>query len=144
MGKETIRGGDPAAPSWEDQHPVDYRFAANAAVRAIEAQRTRPRGPTPWYLLPVPGCYDCGRSPEGVCLEHLLSRRSAVDAEALADARELDALRVEVCLLREEANVIPNDDWRATPAAIQDSWRRLTPLTDWVRTNVGASDQPRR
>jgi uncharacterized protein (TIGR02453 family) len=33
---------------------------------------------------------------------------------------------------------------RAAMTRIRESWRRLAPLAEWVRSNVGESDQPRR
>jgi uncharacterized protein (TIGR02453 family) len=33
---------------------------------------------------------------------------------------------------------------RTALTRIRESWRRLAPLSDWVRANVGESDQPRR
>jgi hypothetical protein len=33
---------------------------------------------------------------------------------------------------------------RTALTRIRESWRRLTPLAEWVRSNVGESDQPRR
>jgi uncharacterized protein (TIGR02453 family) len=33
---------------------------------------------------------------------------------------------------------------RSALTRVRDAWRAIVPLNDWLRTNVGASDQPRR